>query len=444
MASRKLRVLVIHDTNFAQNSARGILGTDDLDLCSVQWHDDFTDPKNWVHDWLTVLGFLAGQVDIEQPDLMVIDCQFQDDKSHPRPLRGYGPKDPDPRGMLYGALLAARFTGERRLPLGFALYSQDLPAVSKYPEAKTFYGCLEAILGAPIDLYESGGGQFERAMAAVPAGRLPQDVVGDAIRRYRASLEERMGRELWPEPDTFHSAARAVQAFVDGGSPPAEDLAVAWRVPGRDLDTILLASLFVDCRTAGGGWDPAALETSKAVDFLQQMGAAGVPKRVVASVQPVLQAWVDRLNPTSASFEALPEFNWAYGDDGKWQQAVCLAFVWAVDRCAHGKYPRAHPKLTKVNDLSVIVRPDLDSDNSHYRSAGRALGKVINGSQSQMVSASAFMKTLDAATRWPEEYPPPLRLAVAKLLEATSRQGGERTGKRREWLTRSSWPTSIR
>lgn len=92
------------------------------------------------------IGFLSRSV-LVAPDLVLVDLNFCEDKTSPAmpdPLR-------DPRGLIHGALVAARFQGMYAdRPLGVAHYSQQCDFASNDPIALFGLGLLRAQMGFPL------------------------------------------------------------------------------------------------------------------------------------------------------------------------------------------------------------------------------------------------------------------------------------------------------
>src|SRR4051812_37346736 len=121
MSADRLAVLVIHDTPFLIETEDAILETADLTLCQVG-------QRRYIAGWQTVLNVLAHTQEISpRPDLLLIDARFEKDDSAPDlgqlGIRISGDETADPRGLLYGAILASQFSAPNSVPFGFEVYS---------------------------------------------------------------------------------------------------------------------------------------------------------------------------------------------------------------------------------------------------------------------------------------------------------------------------------
>ncbi|HEY0394930.1 MAG TPA: hypothetical protein VGD01_10605 [Candidatus Elarobacter sp.] len=392
-AGRRLRALVIHDTDFIPD-ATIILGTEFLDFCNL------IDRKSGIASsqmmsWRDAVAFLqtlsAGKpseglaVDAE-PDLLLIDCKFDSDSSAP-PLQGdVIQKDlADPRGLLYGAVLTAYYLGrEPDRPFGFAIYSQALDATASDPYAVTFFSLLEALAGrARSELITYT--EFQQRMSTHSKAQQPLDVVPEALQRYRRSLLRCFPNRLWPDIDSFHLASQAVAAAVAAGESTLvpDDLAIRWtNAVGRD-EAISLRSFAADCVDENGFWDAETLRDVRLGAYFD---------RVIGKVDLELQVYEPVMR-----FFADPDCDLKLRakDWGHQQRVLALTVVWARNRCdvERDRVKRGvvveHDGVMKLYDKLGLGSRDLNL------ALGRLLGGKLDGEARPRFKASAFIKKLN-------------------------------------------------
>jgi hypothetical protein len=273
MNGNRLAVLVVHDTSFDHETEAGILATNDLELCRIG-------NELYIDEWGMVLEVLANVRTVSpRPDLLLIDARFEVDGSAPElGKHGFSTKagnTADPRGLLYGAMLAAKLIPSG-LPFGFEIYSQDLASIAQDPYAQTFYGLLESLTDGERSPPDRGL-LFGRRMEATPAGALPSAGLRTALKRFRKTFGAAVGRTITPNYQSFEDASEAVRQFVRHGTTLPEDLAVKWQVrDSGQTRSVFLRSLFADCRTEfGRSWDRAAITANGVERALKEIARSG-------------------------------------------------------------------------------------------------------------------------------------------------------------------------
>lgn len=248
---RRLRVLLIDDRPVTR------LETDGLELMTVPQGDEY-DPS--LGTWAQHLRLWSEQrFPQPEPDLILIDCRFEDDQQYaPTSVRL---AQQDPRGLLHGALYAARLFGRDRYhPFGFAIYSMDASGFAEDPYAQTFMGFLLAMRDSTLAEGDPGAvrGRRDRELVGVCSRELASTVRQNpatawswALQMYRQRLREVadlqgvvFDRESWLQ------ARDAVEHRRLGAS-------LRWRRRDGQLDEVLLESLFAD-RLMDSGWNEEA------------------------------------------------------------------------------------------------------------------------------------------------------------------------------------------
>jgi len=209
VVARMLRVLLIHDTDF-QPDDRSILGTSALSVSRLHFRDigeTAVQMRSW-SAFLELMQSLAGRrhdvtVEMDVPDIVLIDCHFDDDLSAP-PLKSHNDQDAagkrtvDARGLFYGCALVAYYLGQfPQRPFGFAIYSQDIKAAAQDGYAQTFYSVLDAISG-DLNVQRVSPVIVRQRMEEIGGGKTPDVVVPAALRSYRKSLESCFLEFLYP------------------------------------------------------------------------------------------------------------------------------------------------------------------------------------------------------------------------------------------------------
>ncbi|MCU1292870.1 MAG: hypothetical protein JWP08_1720 [Bryobacterales bacterium] len=423
MSDNRLAVLVVHDTPFLSETEDEILHTADLALCKVG-------QRRYISGWQTVLKILAHAQEIEPPpDLLLIDARFEKDESAPDlgrlRIRISGDETADPRGLLYGAVLASQFAGPNRLPFGFEVYSADLPSIAEDPYAQTFYGLLKGLTRS-VAANPGRGRVFAEDMRATPTGALPRDSWGIALRRFRSSLQETLGQGWAPDYISFSAARDALNALLERGVVPPEDLTVRWRQGDGKLRNVLLRSLFADCRQQWSDeWDTQALERLTIVKWLDELGKRGDFLRDVEhQVTGLINGWYtfpeaawepDFRNPAHAA--GSPEAV-------RWVRAMSFIVLRALNL-----RDRARDENVRVLDALQLARqlPLADlQETALERTLAGALTYVLFGQAGREVSPAQVLAALGPKDRWPVAWSADAQSLVTKLL-------GRVTDNRKNW-----------
>lgn len=186
------------------------------------------------------IGFLSRSV-LVAPDLVLVDLNFCEDKTSP----AMPDRLKDPRGLIHGALVAARFQGMYAdRPLGVAHYSQQCDFASNDPIALFGLGLLRAQMGFP--LIECLSLNTLR-QALVDAPMTPDAAYRLAVENFRKSLLAAFNSgnavPLLGGLDTADSSAKEQSAL----SAVLADRVFSWI--GRDeVVSIRLDSLFFRCQ----------------------------------------------------------------------------------------------------------------------------------------------------------------------------------------------------
>ena len=245
------------------------LETQHLELQKVPYGSSGEDPSlgTWVqHLWLWSDALFPP----ETPDLILIDCRFEDDHQYvpmSDALRGH-----DPRGLLHGTVFLARMFGRDRFhPFGFSVYSMDASGFKDDAYAQTFMGFLLAMRDSTLPEGARGFIKGKRAREVVHAcaeelGRTvsqnPATAWGPAVAMFRQRLAEVADLQAYIiDKTTWLKAVDAARrqeyaAFDDG-------LELNWRRYGGEKDSVELRSLFADCLERDR-WTETANETALA------------------------------------------------------------------------------------------------------------------------------------------------------------------------------------
>lgn len=437
MVDNMLNVLLVHDSSFVRTTSESILRTRDLKLCSIYRLNG--DVESYVPSWESVLEILAAEADIRPvPDLLLIDAKFEKDRSAPLvataegetgscsvPVKFRGSGE-DPRGILYGAILAARFLGQENMPMGFALYSMDLPAISVDPYAQTFYGLLAAI-GEAIEFPPKQGLGFEKEMHETRAGGKPDDCWPTALKRYRSMLWRAIGRRFSPDYETFSEAIRVVGDFVDGKAQQLpEDICVGWTTQTGSRRSVLLRSLYADCRTRPQiGWDSSKIRHYNMLSDLDAVVKNRWRKDVVDRVYRNLSIWYSGSQPWAIAPEE-PHINWSNNASGKWERAVAFIALRAMNladiacnmenRNEQPEYLEEGLREFNAKGLAHFIALGV-RDSGIDQTMRRALHFVLTPSPDSKFVFASVLEALQAQAVWPTEWPIEVRIAVATVLD---------------------------
>lgn len=270
--SRKLRLMLIDDRPVTD------LETQHLTLQKVPYGNQGEDPSlgTWVqHLWLWSDDLFPQ----ETPDLILIDCRFEDDYQYvpmSEALKGH-----DPRGLLHGTVFLSRMFGRDRFhPFGFAVYSMDASGFKNDAYAQTFMGFLLAMRDSTLPEGAQGFIKGRRAREVVhccaeelgkTVSQNPATAWGPALAMYRQRLAEVADLQAYIiDKDTWLKAVDAAkrkdfEAFDSG-------LFLNWRRFGGEKDSVELRSLFADL-LENQQWSETA--NSQALEWLENLLVVG-------------------------------------------------------------------------------------------------------------------------------------------------------------------------
>ncbi|MBT9586665.1 hypothetical protein IV102_25205 [bacterium] len=264
---RKLRLWLIDDRPVSE------LETAHLELQSVPNGED-EDPS--LGTWAQHLRLWSDhRFPRHEPDLILIDCRFEDDFQYvpmSESLRGH-----DPRGLLHGAIFIARMFGRDRFhPFGFAVYSMDASAFQQDAYAQTFMGFLLAMRDSTLAEGKSGfvRGRKDRELVASCSQELartvsqnPASAWGPALQMYRQRLREVIDLQaIVVDKESWLHCLDALRTSPDSNP------ALAWRRFDGEQDRVQLSSLFAD-QLQADRWTPQAAQ--KAMEWLESLLVLG-------------------------------------------------------------------------------------------------------------------------------------------------------------------------
>ena len=390
MPTRKLRALLVHDEEFSHVDSWSLFDTNDVDVYPM-----FPGRRlPYIRSYDDVINVLRRPLEKEKPppDLLLVDCAFQDDR-WPDP-----PPTVDPRGLLFGSVLVARYLGaDPVLPIGCAVYSQDLAgAVSEDRYANAFYGLLRVQTWGKEEGKEEedwSADAMKRCMQNDPAGQggKPSHVVQVAIERYRYRLKASIGLGLEVDAQTAEQAKDAINRHINGENAPREDLALEWWNAQLGYgDSVLVTSLFADCRrsTEGGRhrtWDKEVLQKKNVVTWLHDIAGRNYMGEIF---RPAMESMHD------ADVEMVASV-------GERRAAIFLV-NWARNRYQH----RSNP--------TVGMKTATHLGYWHSKQMGRALRELFGlDDRDPAGKPSEVVRLLDAAERWPY----PRRIWIRRCLQ---------------------------
>jgi len=236
----------------------------------------------------------------QEPDLVLIDCRFEDDYQYvpsSEALRGH-----DPRGLLHGAVFIARMFGRDRFhPFGFSVYSMDASSFQSDAYAQTFMGFLLAMRDSTLPEGKTGfvRGRKDRELVSACSTELgrtvsqnPATAWGPALQMYRQRLHEVVDLQaIVIEKDSWLKCLDGLRTLnlseqIQGESSQrrlgareaaphtanSENLALAWRRFDGEQDRVALKSLFAD-QLQSDQWSPGAVQV--AVVWLESLLVLG-------------------------------------------------------------------------------------------------------------------------------------------------------------------------
>jgi hypothetical protein len=319
---RNLRLFLIDDRPVSE------IETTFLDLQRVPNGPD-EDPS--LGTWAQHLRLWSDHQWRQEPDLVLIDCRFEDDFQYvpmSESLRGH-----DPRGLLHGAIFIARMFGRDRFhPFGFSVYSMDASTFQSDAYAQTFMGFLLAMRDSTLAEGKSGyvRGRKDRELVATCAQELgrtvsqnPATAWGPALQMYRQRLREVV--DLQAIVIEKESWLKCLDGLRNGRT---QDLALAWRRFDGQEDSVRLASLFAET-LSHDGWTPQAI--AQAVEWLESLLVLG---DYLGEARAWVQGLLDGKDPESLP---VPRGQDAHGQRLTRFFHACAGLVaWYEDRKAGG------------------------------------------------------------------------------------------------------------
>lgn len=358
---RKLRLLLVDDRPTLE------LETEHLQIMQVPYGADASDPS--LGTWAQHLKLWSDNLfPREEPDLVLIDCRFEEDHKYVpinEALLGR-----DPRGLLHGAIFLARMFGrDRYYPFGFAVYSMDASGFQNDAYAQTFMGFLLAMRDATLPEGQSGfvRGQKERDLVqrcAQELGRTirqnPATAWGPALEMYRQRLKEAADLQaVVIDRETWLKAMDALQK----NRPPDE---LAWRRSDATLDRVDLRSLFAD-KLDKDAWSEAAAQHARA--WLESLLVLG--DYVQDAVQWVKQVLDEGQDPESLE---VPRGQDLHGQRlTRFFHACTGVIAWYENRRASDT-----PRLTSSNLLLELGLSDQQINRYFKPLLGLPWGRVVD------------------------------------------------------------------
>lgn len=346
---RNLRLFLIDDRPVTE------IETGFLDLQLVPNGSD-EDPS--LGTWAQHLRLWSDHQWRHEPDLVLIDCRFEDDYQYvptSETLRGH-----DPRGLLHGAIFIARMFGRDRFhPFGFSVYSMDASAFQNDAYAQTFMGFLLAMRDSTLAEGKTGfvRGRKDRDLVATCAQELgrtvsqnPATAWGPALQMYRQRLREVVDLQaIVIEKDSW---LKCLDGLRTGHT---QDLALAWRRFDGQEDCVRLASLFADV-LSHDQWTPGGLQS--ALEWLESLLVLG---DYLGEARSWVQALLDGKDPESLP---VPRGQDAHGQRLTRFFHACAGLVaWYEDRRAGGSQSSSNLILSvglSDKQLNRYFKPLLD------------------------------------------------------------------------------------
>jgi len=343
-------------------------------------------------------------ITIDDPDLLLVDLDFEKDERSPE-LDGSTDVDAvDPRGLLYGAIIAAYFLGAQGpRPFGFSIYSQHWDAALDDGYAQTFFGLLLALSGELGDDVSVDG--VLKAMRERRAVSKPEHAVADALGRYRRSLWEALQNDLAADAKSFLDAALLVENACESNEPsPNLDTAVVmWTGARGGIESVLLRSLFADCRS-DGTWSLDALGSENSNEEM------GKVINFDADVCRPVEEYLDHLDSRSDD-DAEPK--WPFSDRLHEEKKVfALTLRWAQLYCRR-RFRSRHGGDIKAPGVTEIA----EWLGLQARQVNRAISTVIHRADSGG-GGKAYLEALDSPTIWPFAHGQWIPYHVTKHLKA--------------------------
>ncbi len=439
---RKLNVLVIHDTNFPR-TAQEVFGTDELHLCEVQIRarEDVLVTMPQLLSWKDTMNLLRSwsgsgsgtEVCVSEPDVLLIDCHFDADRSAPPLVPVDGKRPVDARGLLYGSVLAAYFVGRRPdKAFGFAIYSENLPGAAEDPYALTMFGLLEALSGNMIPVRKRAAVFRERMLRGE---KYPHLILPRALESFRASLLRTFEYRIQPDIESFQNARAVIARAVDGEE-VQEDADVAW--DGADgKTTVRLKSLFADCVQGGGQWSAAKCRDADALTYLDSILTNHNSETLL--VQPAVRN-------VNTALESVPgQVSWSVGIEGYRQKVLSLLMLWAINRCKvrAGQARHEHIAVQSIGDLDTALGLSAKEMN---RALGRVLGNYDQTREDgeRIYPGKEFLEKLDGSLEWPYPGIGWMRAILTRDLDRRLIVAQKHKQPEARFLEREVWPRCLR
>lgn len=270
--ARKLRLLLIDDNPVTD------LETRYLEIQKVPYDEDEMDPS--LGTWAQHLKLWSeGLFPAEDPDLVLVDCRFEEDNKYApmsAQLEGF-----DPRGLMHGAIFVARLFGRDRFhPFGFSVYSMDASAFHQDAYARTFMGFLLAMRDSTLPPGQAGviRGMRARDLSAVCGDELaktvkqnPATAWGPALQMYRQRFLE--VADLQAVVVDGQSYLQLTDALKRGDFDAiGQGLALSWRGFNGNSESVDVRSLFADCLENDRWTDKT---TATALEWLERLLVLG-------------------------------------------------------------------------------------------------------------------------------------------------------------------------
>ncbi len=252
--------------------------TKHLELQKVPYDESEQDPS--LGTWAQHLRLWSDNLfPLEDPDLVLVDCRFEDDNKYApmaANLEGF-----DPRGLMHGAIFVARLFGRDRFhPFGFSVYSMDASAFHQDAYAKTFMGFLLAMRDSTLPPGEKGliRGKRARELASTCSEELAKTVKQTPATAWGPALE--MYRQRFLEVADLQAIVIDGQSFlkltdllkrndlqaIESGAE------LTWRCFNGEMDSVDIRSLFADQLTEDR-WSEAT--TAVALEWLNNLLVLG-------------------------------------------------------------------------------------------------------------------------------------------------------------------------
>lgn len=436
---RRLRVMAIHDSRVTAErdltTEQRFLGTDLLELvrCPQLFApDDEPDSSQTLSQWADLLRFQYNPWAYDRPDLVLIDCNFNEDTSAPSlNERMPAPSDdvsapssaatyycpPDPRGLFYGAVQVAWLRGAQDwAPFGFAIYTKEKSGWLNDPHAMTAFGILEAMagyipevrvneqgerqVGSPLQFYQQ---RFLRRAESDPTLAWPM-----ALQSYRDALLNAFRRGFLYSADSksFRDCAEALRAFLIRPAVGIDPkLSLSWS-SNWGAERVRLSSMLADGFDRTGRWSETRIQKSRCLQWLEEVAAIDVEAAIVKPVRDWFRGVIeqDERRPGDASTLAPLEVT----QNVQECRALALTALWAWRKTMG--YSATAGELAAMMDLK---REQLN------RAVRQGLGGMPGGAEFPFRTHTAYIEWLerfDGRDLPPGTWPPPLSASIGRAV----------------------------